>query len=222
MRRYIPILLSISAMLLAACSGGSPTATSQPPTVTPPNVTVGPTFTPFASITPAQAISGTLPVPSPTPRPPADGELPIPLPGTLVSSATEDPNAGTTFTTIQFTETGGPNNAVLSIQINGDGTGTRTINDQTTPLTVKQTEIEDLTAGIDKLNFFGMQATFLGPPGHPEDYHYTLSITRGENSRTIQAQDGYIPDPLKAFFGKIVGVGVPSGPSFGPSPTPGS
>jgi hypothetical protein len=127
--------------------------------------------------------------------------------------ATEDPNAGQPLTSLTFTRTGGADNSSLTIQINGDGTLVR----DGQSMTLKPEDITALTQLIDKMNFFGMPGTLLGPASSPAIYRYSITVERAGNSRTISTQDGSMSDDIKALIGKILSLGVPSGPGAFPA-----
>lgn len=206
MRRITLALLFIGALFLSACGGGGD-STPEPQVVIPTEEDIPPeraTFeATFESILnpPAQptvaGVSST-----------QEGALEVALPGTLVASATEDPDAGLIFDKVTFSLQGGGNDAALSIEILQDGT---LIRDGVASVLPADAVIE-LDNMLDTLNYFGIQGTYLGPARDSSIYRYTITVLRGEMERTINAEDGYMPTELQALFAKIVSLGAPVRP----------
>src|SRR3989304_2545583 len=128
--RYRWSLVIISLLVLAACNGTTaPTATPEP-TAVPDTATPEP----VQQATPIAVDS-------------------LPPVGEMISSATEDPEAGLVFDSIVFIQTGGASNIELTIELLSDGTLIR--NGETS--TVSQEDVLAIDAMLDELNFFGIQ-----------------------------------------------------------------
>jgi hypothetical protein len=205
MRKFWYLIL-LSAFVLAACGGGDDNdstngdnanvlPTSAATAVDGQGVEDETTFDEIAE----QSFVEPAPYVPATQTPSSEGALPVPLPGTLVASETEDPNVGLTFDYIFFQQTGGSENTTTVVEIYSDG---RVVRDGET-FTVSQNVITQLDQMIDSLNFFGLQGTMLGPPGPETSYRYRVGVTRGAETRAINAQDGFIPDEFAAFLGSI-------------------
>lgn len=207
MRRLILCLLCTGALFLAACGGGDTPTQEQPPAnpteedIPPERATFEATYDSILNPPPQPTLGGVVPT--------EEGALEVPLPGTLVASATEDPDAGLVFDRITFVQQGGGNSATMSIEILQDGT---VILDGVTS-SISQEAILDLDNALDQLNFFGMQGAFMGPARSEGVYQYTLTVKRGELERMIRAEEGYMPPELQDLFARIVSLVVPSGPS---------
>lgn len=133
--------------------------------------------------------------------PASEGALDVPLPQTLVASETEEVEPIPDFNRIAFSQQGGGNTIVFEIL--GDG---RVVRDGQT-YNIGTAQVAALNQAIDELNFFGLQGTFLGPPGAEEAYRYRVSVQAGDIERAITAQDGYIPLELRRFLGLIRDIG---------------
>lgn len=133
-------------------------------------------------------------------------EVTLPAVGTIVAPATEDPNAGLIFDLITFTQTGGPNNITLTIELRKDGTLIR--NGETS--TVSQADIVAIDTMLDDLDFFGLQGVFAAAAPNPDVYAYQITVEREGASRMINAQDTYSPAELKALFAAIINLGQPT------------
>jgi hypothetical protein len=173
----------IGLLLLAACNGTSapttvPAPTSEPPTATSESETIQQVATPFAEIT-------------------------LPPVGELVAPATEDPEAGLVFDLIVFTQSGGPSNTELTIELRSDGTLIR--NGETS--TVSQADITAIDRMLDEIGFFGLQGIFAAAAANPDVYSYTITVDRAGSSRMIVAQDTYTPEELKELFAAILNLG---------------
>ncbi len=196
----IGILLVLSILVLAACGGDSDTGNtgdagegeqtavpSEGAEIPLDTGEVTPTENPYIVIV--------------TPRPPEDEfALEVPLPGTLVASATEDPDIALIFDRITLTRTGGPTGEILEIELHSDGTVSR--NGATGAVTYERIiAIDDI---IDELNFFGMQGALIGPGGDDEVYRYTIRVYRGDSDRMVTAEDGYIPREFQRLLSTII------------------
>lgn len=180
--RYRWSLVIIS--LLAACNGAAaPTATPQP-TAVPDTATPEPVqqATPLA----------------------VDNLPPV---GELITSATEDPEAGLVFDSIIFTQTGGASSIELTIELRSDGTLIR--NGETS--TVSQEDVLAIDAMLDEINYFGIQGVFAAAAPNPDVYSYTITVERAGASLMINAQDTYTPVELKELFSAIANLGQETG-----------
>lgn len=139
-------------------------------------------------------------------EPTAEGALPIPIPGTLVASETEDPDAGLIFDRIYLVRTGIESGEAIrdEIELLQDGQFTRNgrsgIADTNT--------IARIDEWIDTVNFYGMQGAMLGPSSETDDYRYSLTIERNGLERTINSQDGFMPIAYMNLLGEILLVGL--------------
>jgi hypothetical protein len=209
--RYALYLVLVCALVLSACGGGGDgdndtvadntqqtdqTAPAVDPNATPTEDT-GNSIADILTVEPVQphGVTGNEP-----------DELEVPLPGTLVASATEDPDAGLIFDRVVFTMTGGADNTTLTIELKSDGTMTR---DGVVGF-VGQDVVNAVDTLLDEVNFFGLQATFLGPAPDSTVYRYSLRVERAGAERTINAQDGYTPDQIKSLFAKLAQLGAPT------------
>jgi hypothetical protein len=143
------------------------------------------------------------PVVLPSQTPFSEGALPVAPPGTLIASQTEDPAilAGS-FDRIYFEQVRGTEEPLI-IEIFGDG---RVIANEVEGI-VDLASIGDLDAQLDAVNYFGLQATYMGPPGREEAYRYQLFVQQGDLEKMINAQDGYIPNEVQTIFGTIRSLG---------------
>lgn len=215
-RQTLQVCILLLALMLAACGGEqAPAATDAPPDV--------PTEQAALSTEVQEAQPGLLATPTEntTPRPTLDATqqaeadaagfvptLPIPLPGTLVASSTEDPDAGLVFDKVTLVVTGGASNVNNVIEVFQNGRVVR--NGVTTNVSIE--EIIALDTMLDEINFFGLQAAFLGPAPDPNSYRYSLTVLRGLSERLVNAQDGFMPVEFQTLLAKIIALGAPSGP----------
>lgn len=179
-------------MLLAACSG-NPTAAPTLDTSLRQNPTVAPTVD-----------NSTLePTATPLQREYATDQATLPAPGTPIAAVTEDANAGKVFDSLLFVRTGGIAGQTLTIQLLGDGTLTRDgVSSQASPDQVIQ-----IVDALDKLGFFGIQGIFTAPGTSADTYHYQLTVERLGDSRTIDAEDGFIPPAMAQLFAQVQQLG---------------
>lgn len=182
--RYCSFLVAISLLVLAACNGPTASTATPEPTVVPDTATPEP----VQQASPAVVVS-------------------LPPVGEMVSSATEDPEAGLVFDTIFFTQTGGASNVELTIELRGDGTLIR--NGETS--TVSQEDVLAIDAMLDELNFFGIQGVFAAAAPNPDVYSYSITVERAGSSLMINAQDTYTPVELKELFAAIINLGQITG-----------
>jgi hypothetical protein len=181
--QYRRSLVLIGLLLLAACNGNTlpttvPAPTSELPTATSESETVQQVATPFAEVT-------------------------LPPVGELVAPVTEDPEAGLVFDLIVFTQSGGPNNTELTIELRSDGTLIR--NGEAS--TVSQADITAIDTMLDEIGYFGIQGIFEAAAPNPDAYSYTITVERAGSSRMITPQDAYTPEELKELFAAILNLG---------------
>lgn len=182
------IFMVLIAILLAACDTGSQSASTQQPEASSEagSGSGGPGFV-LVTVTPFDP-----------------DELPIAPPGTLVSSATEDVDAGLLFDSVRLVRFGGPEGAErIEVEVFQDG---RYIWNGTPGLVTAET-VTQIDNAIDTLNFFGMQGAMLGPSAETADYRYTITVKRGSSERTINAQDGFYPRELNILLAAILDIG---------------
>lgn len=131
-------------------------------------------------------------------------ELEVPLPGTLVASSTEDPEAALIFDMIQVVQFGGPEGAERrEVTLLQDGSYTvNGVNGVTTPQVVA-----DIDAILDELSFFGLQGAMLGPIPDTDDYRYSITVKRGDLERTITMQEGFYPQELDRLLLAVFALG---------------
>ncbi len=146
-----------------------------------------------------------VPPPQGTPRATADFVAP-PI-GVLGGAATEDPEPGapeplgTGFTYLFFEQIGGVNDMTLLIELYSDG---RLSADGEQLPNAPQDAIQQISQLIDAVDFFGMQATFIGPPRGDDDFRYRMGVIQdGGRERMIQARDGYIPQEIINLFSSV-------------------
>lgn len=191
MRHTLMMIAAIVLVGIAACTAAptpEPTATPLPP---PP--TDEPTSAPVA----APVLNLTVPVIAP-------GTLvPNPSLGTPASQITTIPFA---FTRLAYSRTGGLTGTPLLIIINADGTGER----DGQPIAVSQETLDDLRGQLDRMRFFDMRGQFTAPGAPADVFYYSLFVEGPAGSRQIDAQDGFIPPPLRALFTTIESIGLPS------------
>lgn len=208
----ILIGLMVCLLVLTACNGAAPDDSTRPTDIadeqladeavedSPPMVGTSPNV--FAPVTPSpEATVDPLATRDPEdPTGPGDHSLEVALPGTLVASETEDPDANILFTSIRLERTGGTGGVPLTVEVFGDG---RIIRNGAAG-TISQDVIARLQDHIVTLNFFGMQGTYLGPGGDDTVYRYRLTVDREGTTRTINAMDGFIPREIQRFIGAII------------------
>jgi hypothetical protein len=191
----------VLALALAACGGGGDKATDAPvqDATSDPNASAGDSGDVIAEILTPQPEIQPQGVPGDD-----EGALEVPLPGTLVASATEDPDAGLIFDQITFTMSGGANDTSFTVELLQNGTVTR----DGVVSQVGTDVVYEIDAMLDELNFFGLQGSYLGPPADEDVYQYRIEVVRGGASRLINAQDGYLPTELKALFARLADLGL--------------
>lgn len=213
--RSIVVLAVLVLAVLAACTGqAAPTATPAVPTELP-------TLTPRPLDTP-NAGSTAVPAPDDFGEPTAQVNesvatleaeagrlLNVPVPGTMsFPEVTPDveATAGLTSSLIQleYVQTGGAGNAMLSIILQPDGTLTRDGVVGTIPLS----EVQAVLDALDKVRFFDVIGTFDGPNSPAGSYRFELSVETETQSRLLSASEAYTPPELQALFFAISQLGV--------------
>ncbi len=191
MRRNLAFFL-ILTVVLAACGGNA----TPVPTAVP--VQTNPTAAPTVNATPTSAPATPHEYATGTP-----GTDAIPVPGTLATDAQPNPDAGKIFDDLTFTRTGGITGQAINITLTGAGVLTR---DGKTSQ-VSSDQVKQISDALDKLDFFGLDGVFTAPGTSADAYHYSLTVDRNGNSRTINAEDGFIPTPMVQVFGLISALG---------------
>lgn len=151
--------------------------------------------------------TATLPIPTETPNAAPTNELSelaltiaVPIPGTLVYSQNNLPPID--FTVVTFTRTGGIAGETLNIEINQDGTLVR----NETESSVSPDVVSEINDRLNTIHFYNLQGTFNGPV-MADAFSYSLTVASDQGSRTISAQDGFIPPELLELFGFFAGLG---------------
>lgn len=175
--RQHQFLSIICALLLASCGGNAAPTPIASINNAPTNVTI--------PATPSEI------VPTQGPRQYSDGteEVVLPQTGTIVPPATEDPNSGKLFSSVALDRTGGIEGKPLDILLLSDGTLTR----DGVKSTVPADQVKQLSDTLDQLGFFGLHGVFQGVGTSPDIYTYYITVERDGASRTITAQDGFMP-----------------------------
>lgn len=183
----------ILALGLAACAGAeSPT---QAPDAADPVVqaeaTQDPTAPAFVIVTPEPTVQ-------------TEGALEIPGVGTLIASETEDPNMGVPFDTIYVLRTSGEEAAIdLELELRSDGSYTR----NGVAGLISPEEVGRINALLDELNFFGLQASMLGPSAENVANRYTVTVFRAGQSRSVNSEDEFMPNEYIEFLVALLEIG---------------
>lgn len=146
------------------------------------------------------------------------GDFEVPLPGTLVlDNEYVDEGQSLVFDKLAFVRYSGPEGSeVLNFKLNRDGT--YTLNDQPGQIsTTIVTSVDDL---LDEVGFFAIASPMLGPNIESGNYRYRLTVTRGGDELTINAEDGFTPNDVLRIFSTLMGIIVESQATLLPSPTP--
>ncbi len=166
-------------LMLAACTSQAPTATVPQPSTSMPLVA------PTLIIVTREA---------PPIRP---GDLEVPLPGTLVASETEDPNADVPFTLIDIVRL--HQGVADELIIKGDGTFTY----NNVAGVVSPQQIFNLNKAIKEINFFGLQGVMMSTVPQSDSYEYAVTIERGEDRRVMSSQDKFMPSRYTQFVSAL-------------------
>lgn len=204
MRRNL-CLLWIVTLLLAACGGAAtpPAPTADSSSGSPTTQATSALLAVTPDLTATQAAAPTLAVQE---RSFGTDEPPLPIPGTIIAPTTPDPDAGLLFDTILLERTGGLAGEPLTVEVKSDGTITR----DGAASTILPDQVTFLDNLIDQLNFFGLQGVFAAPGTSADTYTYYVTVTRAGASRTIQAQDGFLPSELAQFLSLLSSLGAPT------------
>lgn len=194
MRFRIACILS-GLLVLAACGTPAPA----PTTTTIPDQSAGETATPL--VVPTLPPEATLPSQA---RAVVTMTDPMPVPGTLAAPATEDPSAGQPYDRVVYEQSGGITGQAISIEILPDGTITR--NGMSSQISAEQRD--EIYGILDRLNVFGLGGVFTAPGTGADVISYSLTVERAGASRTIDAQDGFVPAELMALFTVLSAVGA--------------
>ena len=177
-------LITICAALLAACGGKA--ASTAAPTSAAAVQQSAPTAGPTDSTLPTEI------VPTKGPREYSTEEVQLPIAGTIIPPATKDPDAGKLFDSVALNRSGGITGKELNIELKSDGTVTR---DGVTS-SISADQVKQISDLLDQIGIFGLQGVFQAPGTSADIYTYNLTVNRNGASRTITAQDGYIPPQL--------------------------
>lgn len=206
MRRNLCLIL-IVALFLAAC-GGNAAPTAVLPTIDTSSSGTAVPGTPIGQVSTPDfaATQAALPTSQPEQRAYETGVAELPIPGTMIAATTPDPDAGLIFDSIQFVRTGGIAGKTLTIEIKSDGTVTR----DGVASTIAPDQVTLIDTAIDQLNFFGIQGVFQAPGTSADTYHYSVTVNRAGSSRTINAEDGFVPPELQQFLALLGSVAAPA------------
>ncbi|RMF82113.1 MAG: hypothetical protein D6737_02965 [Chloroflexi bacterium] len=128
----------------------------------------------------------------------------VPLPGTIVAPATEDAAPGLLFDSLIYTQSGGPGDTELTVELHSDGT---LIRDGET-FTVSPEVVAEIDQLLDDIGFFGLSGTFTSPARGSDTYIYALRVEQGGLSRAIRGQDGLLPPELQNLFVRLSQLGL--------------
>lgn len=197
----LSLLFICAAVLMAGCAGNAAPTVTPPPTAVPEVPTASPT-----SEAPAE-----LPTQTSGPAPTAF----LPPPGTLGAAVvTDEPAPGdregleevappSGFDQISFEQTGGPANVLLRVEV--QRSGEVTINGEA--VAVAEGALEALANYIDEISLFSVQGVFIGPAPRTGEYRYRLLVISGENARSFELQEGYIPQEIMRLIATILDLG---------------
>ena len=143
-------------------------------------------------------------VPTMTPLP--SGALAIPgNAATLVAAETEDPFAELPFDQIVLHRSAGrDDSSTIDLTLRADGSYVR----NGVEGSISPERINEIDDAIQDVNFFGMQALMLGPSAEDIAYRYRLTVQRGSQRRTINSQDGFMPEPYLQVLAQVLDVGL--------------
>ncbi len=191
MRQRHVFLIVICTVLFAACDNKAPTAT-QPPVVQ-------------QNAAPTSALATAAPsLPTNGPREYGTEEVTLPEAGTIVPPATEDPKAGNLFDSVALDRMGGVGAKPLDLILLKDGTLTR----DGVKSNVPAEQVKEISDALDKLGIFGLQGVFQGAGTSTDMFTYYLTVEREGASRTITAQEGFIPPALASLFQTLQQLGA--------------
>lgn len=156
-------------------------------------------FIPSGDASDPEVLPASTGIPLFDPNASSEGALPPAGPGTLVASETEEIEPIGDFQLIQLRQEGGRNDTTTIIDVYGDG---RIIRDGQAG-NIDAGTIALLNQLIRDMNFYGMQGTYMGPPGDEDEYRYRVYVNSGEIDRAINAQDGFMPEQLVRLLAAI-------------------
>jgi hypothetical protein len=204
-------LILIGLFFLSACGGNAPATTA--PTADSSSVTTDSSGTAVpATVAGLQATPDLAATQSAEPtlivqeRSFSTDEPPLPIPGTIIAPITPDPDAGLIFDIILLERTGGLAGIPLTIEVKGDGTVTR----DGVASTISPDQVTFLDNLLDQLNFFGLQGVFTAPGTSADTYHYAVTVERAGSSRTIRAEDGFLPSEMIQLLSLLSDLGAPT------------
>ncbi len=200
MPRFLYLILMV-ACLLVACGGNTetqptPAAVGQSggrPTRIPPDV--------------ATNLALTNPVPTPEfgrQRDYGNDLATLPPPGVLIPPAEPDPNVGLVFDSILLERSGGPEGVPLNIEIRSDGGVTR----DGQASSISADTVTQIVTMLDQMGFFGMSGVFSAPGTSDQVYTYRITVNRQGASRTITAQEGYLPPEITELINTLSQAGA--------------
>ena len=183
-------LIVTCVVFLAGCGGNN--------TATPASAVQNVAPTTSAAATPAQI------VPTKGPREYGTEEVQLPLTGTIIPPATQDPDAGKLFDSVALNQTGGIAGKELNVIVMSNGNVTRDgVSSTITPDQVKQ-----ISDKLDLMGFFGMQGVFQAPGTSADRFTYRLTVERDGSSRSVTAQEGFIPPQLADLLQVLLQLGA--------------
>jgi len=130
-----------------------------------------------------------------------------PLPGEVPDEELIDPDIDLVFDRLQLVRTGrGDEIPPIQIVLNQDGTYTR----DGVPGTISPEEVAAIDALLDEISFFTMDASML-PAGPPDgvSFRYALTVSRAGAERSVQSQDGFMPQPYLDLLTRLFEIGQP-------------
>lgn len=130
-----------------------------------------------------------------------------PLPGEVLDEELIDQDIDLVFDRLQLVRTGrGDEIPPIQIVLNQDGTYTR----DGIPGMISPEEVLAIDALLDEISFFTMDASML-PAGPPDgvSFRYALTVTRAGAERSVQSQDGFMPQPYLDLLTRLFEIGQP-------------
>lgn len=170
----------------------------EPTTPEPTAVVVGDDFEARADGTDPEVVRGPTGVPMIVPASPEPGAQ---------AFVTEEVGPVGDFEVVELVQRGGRNDIETTIEIFADG---RVVRDEQEG-TVDTNTVQRLNQMIRSMDFYGMQGTFIGPPGDEGGYTYRLYVGNAETDRVITMQDNYLTPELQDMLGLIIAAGNRAG-----------
>ncbi len=170
----------------------------EPTTPEPTAVVVGADFEARADGTDPEVVRGPTGVPMIVPASPEPGAQ---------AFVTEEVEPIGDFEVVELVQSGGRNDIETTIEIFADG---RVVQDGQEGM-VDPNTVQRLNQMIRSMDFYGMQGTFIGPPGDEAGYTYRLYVSASETARSITMRDGYLTPELQDMLGLIVATGNRAG-----------